>query len=579
MFHHLTTCAPMPSSTTAAVVAETPTRERKVDLHKFDSSIPMFQVVQPQQLQQQQPQPQQQQQNESNTSRQHRRRQLIARLQEQQRRASARSALQDEPEQQLHQQYHRGIEASGSSSPSPSDEGSKNTQNSASTENSRSTGSRSVKTQRTGTVTASSKAGAPGVVHCHRPLMIDKGMGHYNHGRYDEAIECFRSVLRNKTPKEFGGGEEEDGVVVVADYRPFIAQTMASIGSIYLNQGRLDQASQALLEALQLIQQLRDGVGYSNNGDAANLAGRDEGGDVGMNKYNKTIPMSTVGILNNLGSIALLRRDHDTSLKYYRAALIDARRHLHIHHDEAVDDDHAKDVAKTLHNIGRVLIFQKEWNAALSVLTEALQVEEELCLGCNENEMSMPGDMDAKATERHTIHHVDTLNLIGFVLLELGEADQSLIVFAEVLTIVRKNYGLFHEKVANSLVHVAMAVERQGRLAAARKSYQTALDVFHDLGYDEQGDDPIVLTLIDTIGQIDEELHGDRKVPNSVVVIQEGNSQFITELCDSMDDSREFEGERCRTDQGCHHRDSEHEDGIVDCREEYNSFDSRDDEY
>mmetsp|Transcript_19603 Transcript_19603/g.47302 ORF Transcript_19603/g.47302 Transcript_19603/m.47302 type:complete len:577 (+) Transcript_19603:91-1821(+) len=576
MFHHLTSCAPMSSSKTAAVMAETTTGERKVDIHKFDSSIPMFEVVQPQQLQHQQPQPQQQ--KASNSSRQHHRRLLIARLQQQQRRASSRSALQDDQGQQPHQQYHRGLEASGSSSPSPSDEGSKKTQNSASTKNSSSTGSRSVKTQRTGTVTASSKAGAPGVLICHRPPMIDEGMGHYNHGRYDGAIACFRSVMKNKTPKGFGGGEEEEDAVV-ADYRPFIAQTMTSIGSIYLKQGRLDQASQSLLEALQLIQQLRDGVGYADNGDADDLGGSDEGDDVGMNKYNKTIPMSTVGILNNLGTIALLRQDHDTSLKYYRAALIDARRHLHIHHDGAVDDDHAKDVAKTLHNIGRVLIFQKEWNAALSVLTEALHVEEELCLGSRENEISMPGGMDAKATKRHTIHHVDTLNLIGFVLLELGGPDESLMVFAEVLTIVRGHYGLFHEQVANSLVHVAMAVERQGRLAAARKSYQTALDVFRDLGYDEQGDDPTVLTLIDAIQQIDDELHGDKKVPNSVVVIQEGNSEFITQLCDSMDDSREFDGARCRADEECRYCDSEHDEGIAERQEEYDSFDSRDDEY
>lgn len=214
---------------------------------------------------------------------------------------------------------------------------------------------------------------------------------------------------------------------------PFLANTLANIGSTYLRQGQHQQAADALHEAMGMMQRLR-----------RQCRARKE-----------VTELKLSGVLNNLGTIYFLQGNNKLSLEYYHQALQDSR----------TNGASKKEVCNALHNIGRLNALQQEWEEATKMLIESLQMEKELY---GKNSMAV----------------VDTLNLIGFVHFSTGSYDAATVVFAEALSIVHSNCGLVHEKVATSLLNVGMVLECQGRLDEALHTFSTARDVFERIGVD-----------------------------------------------------------------------------------------------
>jgi tetratricopeptide (TPR) repeat protein len=263
--------------------------------------------------------------------------------------------------------------------------------------------SSSVQTQQTGT---SSR------------LLINEGIAYHKKGQYSMALKSFLSALKSQ-------------MIDRSKDHPFVANTLANIGSTYLRQGCHQQATEALHEAMGMMQRLRRQC-----------------------KSKKEMAQFKLsGVLNNLGTVYYLQGDHKLGLEYYRKALNDSRAY----------GASKKEICNAMHNIGRLGVLDQDWEAAVSMLSECLRMEKELY-------------------GNQSMVVVDTLNLIGFVHFSNEAYDAATVVFAEALSIVHSNCGLVHEKVATSLLNVGMVLEHQGRLKEALHTFSTARDVFERIG-------------------------------------------------------------------------------------------------
>jgi tetratricopeptide (TPR) repeat protein len=153
--------------------------------------------------------------------------------------------------------------------------------------------------------------------------LIENGVQHYNHERYDLAIEAFAAALKMQR-ENF----EEDIIV---------SMTLSNLGAVYLQLGDLDQAEATLYESLELKKRIGAG-------------------------------MILTDTLNNLGNCANLRGDFNTSLMYYEEALDDIRSKKGRRMDEI----------NALFNIGRLHVQRKDWNQAMKALNEACKYAREL---------------------------------------------------------------------------------------------------------------------------------------------------------------------------------------------------------
>ena len=249
--------------------------------------------------------------------------------------------------------------------------------------------------------------------------LVKSGIEHHKNGELVMALKPFQTALKVQ-------------MLSIGKEHPFIAHTLANIGAVYLKQGQLFLAGDALEEALEMKKQLRD---YCD----------DEA------QKSKII---IADILNNLGNVAFLQGEYNAlSLYFYRTVLDDLR----------LGDGRDNELANALHNIGQINVLKEEWDAALSVLTDALRIEREL-YGPN------------------NVLVGDTLELIGFVCLSSGDHDVAMISFSEALSIFQAKYGAVDLNVATSLVNVAMVMERRGEFQGAWHAYVTARDVFVKLG-------------------------------------------------------------------------------------------------
>jgi tetratricopeptide (TPR) repeat protein len=267
------------------------------------------------------------------------------------------------------------------------------------------------------------KTGGDGTSSYVASPLVDSGVEHHSRGEYKKALKDFAAAL--KAQRLSLGGEHI-----------CVAHTLGNMGSVYLNQGRLVLASKALEEALGMKLRLRE-------------------------KQNKEeqeqCTILVADLLNNLGNVAYLRNDYLKSLKYYWATLKDLRTH----------NGPEEELAKTLHNIGRLYVHQQSWTAALSILKE-----------CHRMECVLHGS--------DNILICDTLNLIGFVHVQSSpsSADLALRSFLLALSISQAAYGTDHPSIAASLLKIGMALEAKGQLEDAWESYNGARDIYKRLGAD-----------------------------------------------------------------------------------------------
>jgi tetratricopeptide (TPR) repeat protein len=252
--------------------------------------------------------------------------------------------------------------------------------------------------------------------------LVLQGVEYHQSGEFELAIRSFQEALKLQT------------IVYGGDHHAHVAHTLSNIGSVYLRQGKLPEAQEALLKALDIKEQLRGKCQDENE--------------------KQKIVISDV--LNNLGNLAYLQGNYTTSMQFYRQNLRELRR-------RGVPDD---DLASTLHNIGRLHVIRQEWDAAFTILTQCQSVEETLY-----------GPKSPKLA--------DTLELIGYVHLTHKSYDNAMIAFSDALSIHQQNLGAVHENVATALINVAMVMEGQGNLKHACQTYQTARDVFREIEADK----------------------------------------------------------------------------------------------
>ena len=251
--------------------------------------------------------------------------------------------------------------------------------------------------------------------------LVDSGVEHHSRGEYEKALKAFAAAL--SAQRLSLGGEHI-----------CVAHTLGNMGSVYLKQGRLLLASEALEKALRMKLRLRERQSKEEQ-EQCNIVVAD--------------------LLNNLGNVAYLQNDYLKSLKYYWATLKDLRTH----------NGPEEELAKTLHNIGRLYVHQQEWRSALTVLTE-----------CHRMECDLHGP--------DNIIICDTLNLIGFVHVRSSSADLGLQSFLLALSISQAVYGSNHPDIAASLLNIGMALEAKGKLKDAWESYDGARNIYKRVGVD-----------------------------------------------------------------------------------------------
>lgn len=244
--------------------------------------------------------------------------------------------------------------------------------------------------------------------------MVKTGVELYKAGKYEKALWSFQEAMKCQV-LEYG----ED--------QPIVAQTLANIGSVYLRQGRLLVAEEALTSALEIMEQAR----------------------ARCNSEEDRQQIAICDVLNNLGNLAYLEGSYMKSMQFYRQNLRELRRR------DNVDGD----LADTLHNIGRLHVIRREWDAASSILSQCRQVEEK-----------MYGSKSPQIA--------DTLELIGYVYFSQECYDNARISFSEALSIHQQHFGAINENVAIGLTNVAMVLGAQGNTDAAIQIYQAAKDVF-----------------------------------------------------------------------------------------------------
>lgn len=251
--------------------------------------------------------------------------------------------------------------------------------------------------------------------------LVKTGVEYHKNGEFEQAIQLFQDALKLQT-LEYGGDH------------PIVAHTLSNIGSVYLRQGRLILAEEALLKSLEIKEQTR--AKCQDDEEKQKIAVSD--------------------VLNNLGNLAYLQGNYTKSMQFYRQNLRELRKR------GAPDTD----LANTLHNIGRLHVIRQEWDAASSILTHCQKVEEAL--------------YGPKSPQ-----FADTLELIGYVHLTHKSYDNAMIAFSDALSIHQRNLGAVHENVATALVNVAMVMEGQGNLKHACQTYETARDVFREIEVDK----------------------------------------------------------------------------------------------
>ncbi|GKY92526.1 hypothetical protein MPSEU_000222900 [Mayamaea pseudoterrestris] len=239
----------------------------------------------------------------------------------------------------------------------------------------------------------------------------------------ETGVKMYQDRRYNKALREFEMALSMQCAMVGEKYIG-VALALGNIGAAYLQLGNLLLAHQCLEESLAMKEKLAP----------------------------KLLIADT---LSNLGNCANLRGDLTTSLKYYQLALQDLR----------MKNGSAKDMANALYNIGQVECQQNNLEEAKTVLSEAWTLTKQ-------------------AYGQNNAFAVQTLDLIGYVQLNMGEYDAAMVSFTKSLGILRRMHGPIHFEVANSLFNVSMVREARGELQDAWESYATTRDVYDRLKTD-----------------------------------------------------------------------------------------------
>ena len=253
--------------------------------------------------------------------------------------------------------------------------------------------------------------------------LVNSGVEFHIRGEFDKAQKAFYAALKAQR-------------LILGDENLCTAHTLGNIGAVFLSQGKLQLATESLEEALRMKARIRNR-------------------QLELDEKPQKIQLGS--LLNNLGNLAYFRGDFAKSLRCYQAALKDLRS----------QNGPENECVKILHNIGRLHVLQKEWDAALSVLKQCERAEQKL----------------------YGFNHVDltaTIRLIGFAHYSVSSMEPALNYFDRALYIFREAYGDYHPDVGVSLLHIGMVIEATGDLKDAWEYYDKARDVLLRAGVDHE---------------------------------------------------------------------------------------------
>lgn len=198
------------------------------------------------------------------------------------------------------------------------------------------------------------------------------------------------------------------------------AESLRTLGTIYFDQGRLDDARVAFEEALAL-------------GEKAN--GPDH--------------PSTTYSLSNLASVLAELGSHEEAEERF-ARLIDV-------FTKTRGDDH-EDTATACHNLGRVLFDSERFDEAVARFEQAREIRE------------------AKLGARHPLT-AQTLDLLGRAHFGKGDLERAETLIGAGLEIRTETLGAGHPFTAFSHHYLAELLARSGRPSEARRHFEAALEV------------------------------------------------------------------------------------------------------
>jgi tetratricopeptide (TPR) repeat protein len=220
---------------------------------------------------------------------------------------------------------------------------------------------------------------------------------------------------------------------------PNIAATLSSIALIHYQSRNFTKSLDVYQEALRIR---RDAFGDDNLEVAANLNSiglvlfKMELHDVAMQSFLESLRIrrNILGpdhrdvaiILYNIATIHLETGDDDEAMEYYRETLRVERISLGANH---------RDLVLTIQHVGQVHQQRGELMDALKYFNEALEIQKHnIGLNCHLNYMG--GDDNNNSADWAAIGQ--TLNLIGNVQLQRGDASETVSAFADAVRLFRR---------------------------------------------------------------------------------------------------------------------------------------------
>ncbi len=247
--------------------------------------------------------------------------------------------------------------------------------------------------------------------------IVESAVDSFEQGEPEKALKLFATALKTQR-------------LTLGDIDLCVAHTLGNIGSVYLNLGWYDDASQVLEESLNIRLNLRD--------DRSNLPQGCEDIDL----YDT---------LNNLGSVEFLRGDYIKAMSYFQDCLKEIT---------AGEVPGSTDmIASTLYNIGHIHSVLCEYEDGLIAMQESLQLTQ-----------SVFGHEDIIAAE--------IIEKIGAIHMHQNNLDDALSSFVESLRITKMGLGSAHVDCAPSLYNVGLVYDLKNESRRAMDSYKAALEIY-----------------------------------------------------------------------------------------------------
>jgi len=248
--------------------------------------------------------------------------------------------------------------------------------------------------------------------------IVESAVDAFEQGEPEKALKLFATALKTQR-------------LTLGDFDLCVAHTLGNIGSVYINMGWYEDASQVLTESLNIRLKLRSTPG-------SNLPK----GCEHVYLYETLI---------NLGSVEFLKGDYIMAMSYFQDCLKEIT--------TGETSGSTEMIANTLYNIGHVHCVLCEFEDGMIAMNESLQLTQ-----------STFGHEDIKAAE--------IIEKIGCIHMHQNKFDDALSSFIEALRITKMGLGSEHVDCAPSLYNVGLVYELRKETRRAMDSYKAAISIY-----------------------------------------------------------------------------------------------------